>query len=1022
MQRREGAQKKEPDDRPSPPCLRAGRLSLVNRLLNSPPPALARLPRKYFRSGWAFLIPYLAAYLLYYLTGWPVNLAATAGTGSVVPGPWSAVPSLLHVYWALHAVNIGLALVAFVAWCQEQASREALSDFNTEGTESAEPVVGPDIPSHEEAQKGTKTFLQRFVPIRACRPQPWRRLVYSWVKRSAHPLSPFSSLPPVKSLQEVACFRFPGFPVSRFAGIPLSRFSALLPWLLLALLFYIPGVYMEFPADPWQHYGYINEWLHLDTVAEHTFWFKSGYFLAYSLVGRITPPTRQLFWLDFYYTGCCLLLCWQYFRLARAVGLGNRLAMLFVILQAVMFGNSIFGFYRYYGIATTLFAQIGAVALVRVAIEVASSKIQTPKSKSQRTDAEVLQNETEATENAQAEKMSTTDVHGLTRIGNAALPSARSSREIAKEAGQGVSAFSFLISAFASALALLALIALNHPQGLGIAALGLAAVVIWRLIEWRRSMAWWLAAAALALSVAAVLWWPRNPALDSAYRPGGWLTAWYGFNLFSHQTDFGPGDRTRWIIGLFGLFNLIGGLALLRRNHLVGWLTITPLLALCLPVFAIPLANALKAHNSIEEAIVTFPRMLFAIPSGLAIVCLAAEIANRKFQVPSFKFQETSGGTSQEDAAQRRANQTAPFSSLPPVESSQEIAEEAEGTSTREGNVSQKGTEGMDLHSAQIHAFSFQLSAFPVLLLTLTALLVVPANGPSYNRLWQILTIPPADSTMRTMIALADGMGGSRDIPRERICDPAMAVTPGLGYVLETTGKMAALFRRKAGAFPPAPTTEKMIARLRDLDPAAVRVVPISAVEVLYTPYSLAGFLSGHWLPNDVPLDYATQDELTASASLGSRERNPPQVWLQWNRSEDRTLFRGKGAFETAGALVEDRGSINDEKGFATPVEGDRLTLTPVLRTVDGNGWRISASVTGPDSFLRQARATRKPDLLAVNWLSTDMDIVFRHPGLYAVDILAEVAWPARVHHIHYSLIVKERGSGKGSGAKSGTK
>ena len=57
--------------------------------------------------------------------------------------------------------------------------------------------------------------------------------------------------------------------------------------------------------------------------------------------------------------------------------------MLFVVLQTVLFGNNIFGFYRYYGISSSIFAQIGAVALVRVAIELASAKLQISNSKSQ---------------------------------------------------------------------------------------------------------------------------------------------------------------------------------------------------------------------------------------------------------------------------------------------------------------------------------------------------------------------------------------------------------------------------------------------------------------------------------------------------------------------------------------------------------------------------------------------------------------------------------------------------------------
>jgi hypothetical protein len=38
-------------------------------------PLLTTGLRRYFYSGWAFLIPYLAAYLLYYVTNWPVNAA-----------------------------------------------------------------------------------------------------------------------------------------------------------------------------------------------------------------------------------------------------------------------------------------------------------------------------------------------------------------------------------------------------------------------------------------------------------------------------------------------------------------------------------------------------------------------------------------------------------------------------------------------------------------------------------------------------------------------------------------------------------------------------------------------------------------------------------------------------------------------------------------------------------------------------------------------------------------------------------
>jgi hypothetical protein len=91
--------------------------------------------RAYFRSGWAFLIPYLAAYLLYAWLKWPVNPAAggeglvkgmSESAGALPSTAWSSppftftltslVPCLLHVYWTLHAINLVLGGLALRAW------------------------------------------------------------------------------------------------------------------------------------------------------------------------------------------------------------------------------------------------------------------------------------------------------------------------------------------------------------------------------------------------------------------------------------------------------------------------------------------------------------------------------------------------------------------------------------------------------------------------------------------------------------------------------------------------------------------------------------------------------------------------------------------------------------------------------------------------------------------------------------------------------------------------------------------
>jgi hypothetical protein len=436
---------------------------------SSPQPVSESLLRRYFYSGWAFFMPYLFFYLLYYWRKWPVN-----------PGSGSHLPPLLHVYWALHVIHLVIGLLALRTWRQEQQS-----------TPSA--------------------------------------------------------------------FRFSLF--------------AFLPWLLLALIFFIPGVYLEFPSDPWVHYARINEWSNLVEVGTHSAWFKSSYFLAYSLLGHISAD-RQIFWLDVYYTGACLLLCWQYYRLARVAGLGERAAFLFVLLQVLLFGNSVFSFYRYYGIASTIFSQLGAIALIRLGLDLAKNK------------SFVIRH--------------SSFVIGRPHLASGLWP---------------------LVSAFCLTL----FITFNHAQGLGMAALGLAAVAVWRLIEWKRSMLWWLMAASLGLSIAMIHGWPHHRSLEQICRAQGWFAAWDGFNLLSPQSP--AGARALQILGFFGVVNLIAGVLLACRNHIIGWLTVIPALALCLPFIAIPLASALT-HRTIDD-IVIFHRLLLTIPAGLALVCLGRELLQR---------------------------------------------------------------------------------------------------------------------------------------------------------------------------------------------------------------------------------------------------------------------------------------------------------------------------------------------------------------------------------------------------------
>jgi hypothetical protein len=459
--------------------------------------------REYFRSGWAFLVPYFAVYALYAWLQWPVNAASLTASR-----PLSSVPCLLHVFWFLHAVHLGLAALAFASWWRNQRGDSGLENTERAGRQSSPPP-----------------------PFRPA----------------------FSALWP------------------------------LLPWLGLALLFWIPGPYLEWPADPWEHLRRINEWHALDQVTAHSRWMKSSYFLPYSLTGHVTGLT-QLSWLNLYYTAICLLLCWQYYRLARSCNLGARAALVFVIIQALLFGNNIFSFYRYYGISSTIYAQLGAVALIRIALDFAAKGASRPR-----------------------------------RAGDEFRPTSATS--VDRRAPWAGPTLGELGSLGASGCGLGGLIALNHVQGLGIAGIGIGAIAIWRLIEWRRSMTWWLSGGTILINVL-FLWLYSRPATVEAYHDQGWLNAWYGFNFFDLASP--AVARMLQIVGLVGLAAFIAGFLLLRRNHVVAWLTLTPPIVLLLPMFAIPFA--ILIGNKDVADIVTFQRMLLAIPFALALVTVGEAI------------------------------------------------------------------------------------------------------------------------------------------------------------------------------------------------------------------------------------------------------------------------------------------------------------------------------------------------------------------------------------------------------------
>ena len=592
-------------------------------LTDRPPPTapggnFGAMLQNYFRSGWAFLIPYLAAYLLYAWLKWPVN-PASGGEGLVkgmsesagalpllrLPSSVYRPPCLLHVYWALHALHLVLGALALRAWwkgsilnLQLQTSSPTFHAYSRTRT-SAEPW---DVSKHQQGTGAPSAHLPPALRSSASsevgsaliwRFAPWLLLALrAWWLGSTVLRSPFSVL------QTVA------------------------PWILLGLLFWIPGVYLEWPSDPWEHLRRINEWRVLDTVTAHSSWVKSSYFIPYSLLSWCVG-LRQIFWLDFYYTGICLLLCWQYYRLARACDLGERAAMVFVLLQALLFGNNIFSFYRYYGISSSIYAQLGAVALTRIVLETAKHP-----QLSLRSFFSLPHFINRLTVHRQPHTALPSSALRLTA--HRQPPALRSSApsEVGPDLPPTVSRppstvqRSSVYRLLLSVLCILPLIRYNHAQGLGIAGLGVGAVIVWRLIEWRRSALWWLIVTTLVINVLFLWLYPR-PAFVEIHRAQGFLNAWYGFNILNLTSS--AGDRMLQIVSVFGLINLAAAFVLICRNHVTAWLTILPVAVMLLPCIAVPLEQVL-AQAAEPDNVITFQRFFFSIPPCLAMVCLWVQL------------------------------------------------------------------------------------------------------------------------------------------------------------------------------------------------------------------------------------------------------------------------------------------------------------------------------------------------------------------------------------------------------------
>lgn len=145
-------------------------------------------------------------------------------------------------------------------------------------------------------------------------------------------------------------------------------------WLIISLIFIIPGVYLEYPADPWSHFERIFSFQNTDFIAESDIKHKFSYFFAWALMSKIEPINRRLA-LNIYSTFWQLLFSYQFYLLALKLGIDKYWSKILVISVLFLFGTSSFSF-RYYDISSTVVAQIAYIASIIALLNIKERKYQ----------------------------------------------------------------------------------------------------------------------------------------------------------------------------------------------------------------------------------------------------------------------------------------------------------------------------------------------------------------------------------------------------------------------------------------------------------------------------------------------------------------------------------------------------------------------------------------------------------------------------------------------------------------------
>lgn len=138
-------------------------------------------------------------------------------------------------------------------------------------------------------------------------------------------------------------------------------------WIIISLLFILPGAFLEYPSDPWEHFRRIFRWQAGGEISNYLFDVKGkfAYFFGWSLLGFLPIELRRV-GLDYYSAFWQLLLAVQIYRVFR-IGSNSLYAFFAVGLFITTYGTNLFGL-RYYALSSTPLAYAAFLQVVIVSL------------------------------------------------------------------------------------------------------------------------------------------------------------------------------------------------------------------------------------------------------------------------------------------------------------------------------------------------------------------------------------------------------------------------------------------------------------------------------------------------------------------------------------------------------------------------------------------------------------------------------------------------------------------------------